>query len=547
MRALAMELLSLLMANARPGAGLRARLRLCLFAFMAAVFAIAAVLLSLLGVFSPRQDVGARIGQQLDGYERRLEAYFDRIAAQGIYLSQRLGVIVEKTLAEKNASFDEVSDNGALIAAIERNAYPLLYEVLRAAEGSGSFFMLDATVNTKIPNAADSKAGIYLKLANINAARPVNPDVWWTRGVHDVGHANGLIFHNKWQLEFDVSRIPFYGAFLKSATGNPAESYYYAPARHLHGTWEKIMLLCVPIVGKDGRVYGLAGLEINSLIFKLLHARQNARFARIAGLVAQKRGNVILPETGLDSGAESGYYADLDKGALTVKPMADLNEYVYTVPGGAGAQRFVGLDRKIALSPLSAKLDAGSPWVVACMVPAEDYERMIRAVYLKAAAFFLTLLAGSFLLCHLLSLRYARSVARRLREIKEGAAQKTDIAEIDDLLEFIAARSAAREAEANMSDFNRFRENVKTLTKAETAVFEHYLQGDNAAGIAAKLSVSINTVKTHNKAIFRKLNVSSLKELRIYARVLRDKGADFGFPPGAPGATPGDIPPGEKT
>ncbi|HBL50923.1 MAG TPA: hypothetical protein DDZ65_11845, partial [Firmicutes bacterium] len=52
-------------------------------------------------------------------------------------------------------------------------------------------------------------------------------------------------------------------------------------------------------------------------------------------------------------------------------------------------------------------------------------------------------------------------------------------------------------------------------------VFELYLQGYTAKEITDKLCISINTIKTHNKRIYYKLNVSSRKELLLYVKMIQ--------------------------
>lgn len=71
-----------------------------------------------------------------------------------------------------------------------------------------------------------------------------------------------------------------------------------------------------------------------------------------------------------------------------------------------------------------------------------------------------------------------------------------------------------------------FVERIPTLTKAETAVFDLYAEGHTAKEIAELLFLSINTIKTHTKRIYAKLNVSSRKELLLYARMMRDPYGD---------------------
>ncbi|MDR2861728.1 MAG: helix-turn-helix transcriptional regulator, partial [Syntrophobacterales bacterium] len=69
-----------------------------------------------------------------------------------------------------------------------------------------------------------------------------------------------------------------------------------------------------------------------------------------------------------------------------------------------------------------------------------------------------------------------------------------------------------------------FIENTKKLTRAEADVFNHYFEGYTAQEIASMLSVSLNTIKTHNRRIFAKLNVSSRKELLTWIQILTASG-----------------------
>ena len=72
-----------------------------------------------------------------------------------------------------------------------------------------------------------------------------------------------------------------------------------------------------------------------------------------------------------------------------------------------------------------------------------------------------------------------------------------------------------------------FVNNTKDLSPAERDVFNLYVQGYTAKEIANILSLSINTIKTHNKRIYMKLNVGSRKELLLYINMLKDIGREF--------------------
>lgn len=116
------------------GADLLGRLRLCLFIFIAAIFTLIAVAVILTGIFFPHETTALSL--QLDRFEHNLKTHFDHVTAHGIYFSQRAAMEIEKTLLEQGAAFEDVSDSQKLIAALEKDTYPLVYEVLRLAEGN---------------------------------------------------------------------------------------------------------------------------------------------------------------------------------------------------------------------------------------------------------------------------------------------------------------------------------------------------------------------------------------------------------------------------
>ena len=508
---------------------LRWRLQLFLFSFVAIIFGVVVLFFITFDVFSHNKTAQSLFELQLKGYEHRMSAYFGDVAAAGIHFSRQVSAEIDDTLSKKNASFNDVTNNQNLIALLEKNTYRLLYDALRIADCSGSFIVLNTTVNTNLEKSQYSRSGTYLKLANVNTPKPVNPTVLWARGIHELGHDNGHIFHNKWQLEFDVSRIPFYDFVLNSASKNLVESYYYSTAITFHGTWEKIMLLCVPIVGSDGTVYGMCGFEINSIFFKLLHAETAGQYKRSIGLVAQKEGDTIFPGTGLEFGTKEGYYAGLGEGNLTVKPLGSLNLYRLNNEEHGVLQEFIGLDRKISLSPLSDRQGPAS-WIMACMIPKEDYDHMVTINYLKIILFCITFFAIATLLTYYISRQFNLPILQGIEAFKGGSLRKTYINEIDDLLEFLSTNDTQYN-DVDVSAFYEFKNSVKKLSRAETAIFNLYMDGYAATEIAEMLYVSINTIKSHNKNIYRKLNVSSRKELTVYAQMMKNAGESMPRPP----------------
>ena len=79
----------------------------------------------------------------------------------------------------------------------------------------------------------------------------------------------------------------------------------------------------------------------------------------------------------------------------------------------------------------------------------------------------------------------------------------------------------AKNDDVDMALLEQFKQNVTKLSRAEASVFNFYLEGYSTEQITGKLFISANTIKSHNKKIFEKLNVSSLKELMAYAQIMK--------------------------
>ena len=137
-----------------------------------------------------------------------------------------------------------------------------------------------------------------------------------------------------------------------------------------------------------------------------------------------------------------------------------------------------------------------------------------------------------------------------ISKIKLNESQeKTNISEIDDLIEFLQIRGEPAASAEQPSHFSTsrhtkkvkkeepspadsdlspdqirlFEEQLKTLTKAERRIFDLYIEGYDAKEICNMLYISINTIKTHNRRIYTKMNVSSRAELLKYCHKLMGK------------------------
>jgi len=491
---------------------IRGRLQISLLALSAVLIFSTFFLLTSLGMLpSVKNDVEEHLIAELDAYEQHLHSYFGNTAGMGVNMSRRLSDELSHELALHKASIADASDNPKLLLALEERIYSVLQNTLISADCSGAFVMLDATVNSSLPDAHLSRAGVYLKLANISKHNAIAPDLLFVRGMHEIGTKHKHIFHNKWELEFSIQRWNMYEELKKKAQPDLTKCYMVTPRVHLQGTWETMMLFLVPILDGRGGFLGLCGLEINSLYYKLALS-SHAFTKQFTGLIACRDGDRLLPGTGLESGTLHGYFAGIQPSPMQIERYGGLNRYE------SASGSFIGLDRAIALSPL----DGANRWVTAVFIPEKLYSFNLHMQYLKVFALFACVLFIAYLFCYRIGRRYIDPILDGIDSFTSGASERTAIPEIDDLIVYLSREEQKKRPPEDIPpiDFKTFSANVELLSKAERAVFDLYMKGLSAPDIANQLCLSMNTIKSHNKRIYKKLNVSSRKELLFFAKMM---------------------------
>ena len=506
---------------------------------------------TLFGHFSHVELLAAEtLALQLSVFERNVSNYFDFVAAHGIQYSKELTFALEAHLQESEISFGALNGAPDAIEKLENVLYDVSHDALKASDCSGVYYFLNATTNPALPGADRSKCGMYIKVANITTARSADPKLALFRGYTGVKSDHRLNYHNMWALEFDVDVLPFYDTLMASADKNLNTCFLFTDAFGLPNTWEEVMLLCVPIVGGDGTVYGICGFEISRLYFMLRH-EPSAALPRASGLLTRRDSDGLFDVT---SGFSCGYVTGLN-GRFTSNTHAGFT--VYTSPYG----EFIGLETPIRLSPLEQER------LIAIMMPKADYNAQ-QTDDLKEKAVIFTLLALIAVFgCVAMSKIYVAPILHDLKLAADGQNLGVSrIQEIDDLLLYLKEQDdmkradldaelekARREMDAemenlsaeleqirqlegkerrctseteygtpNLADYERFLESLKSLTAAETSIFNLYMQGRTARQICDELFITNNTVKFHNKNIYKKLGVSSFKALRVYIYMMKE-------------------------
>lgn len=506
------------------GFAMKRRLQFYLFSLVMLMLALVLLLLSLLGAFSTSdKQVSELLGAHLSGYASDVASHFQGVAAQGLRLSERLTSKLERFYSENDLTPQGLNDHVDHTTQLELALFDSLEAALQITDCSGTFILLPSTVNTDLEDAEHSRSCLYLKLANVNISNPASPEILLFRGASAVAQGYNISFHNRWDLEYNLE--DWLGADLLLS---PSElpRYFFTETQPIPGTWERAMYLMVPIVSPNDAFYGVCGFEISAIYYKLAHAEPESNLNHVTGLLAKRVGDQLLPATGLESGMANGWFLNLGEGPLTVSQQKSLTRYVTS-----NQTAYLGVEQAIDIGPIGA--DAHFPegqWVVTMMIPEADMLQLERTRTGLIVLFCTIFLAVALGVCLYLSHWYVQPILEGLARAKHPVdSGRTGILEIDDLLEFLTAQEEASKQPVvetelhspNLESYRCFVADISTLTRAERAVFDLYMQGHTAREIAEMQHISINTVKTHNRHIYEKLHVSTYKELMIYVQMMQ--------------------------
>ncbi len=512
-------------------------LQMRLFVFFT-LFAIALVglgllILTLAGVFdSAEKRHRVWLDTEIEYLQHHVSEDYSKLALRGVALAETLSSDIEAWIQENGSVAAQPEKIEALLAEQAKT----MLSALNNNVCSGVFIILDATVNPASVTGGTSRSGLYFKRTETNNLTALNSKTLCLRGPASVARANGVELLGQWRMEFDIGGMDFIHKVLANRNADLSRLYYWSERYLMEGNSEHVMLLSVPLIARDGTVYGVCGIEVSAMMFKRLYEPESVQFPRLFATIAPYDGETL--NTGAGFVAGNSYLTSQTIGSLSVeKPRGDLP--VWRTEDG---NTYTGRAETLRLYPTGSPYEEET-WALAVLVPASDWEAATRqnngVVYGSLTA----LLLISLLTAVLVSKRYIRPVVQALELIKSDDRQslpKTQIAEIDDLTEYLAAQDEERKslgaenetltaelerAKSGSAAYKRFQTNLETLTVTERAVFNLYMENLTARQIAERLFITLRTVKFHNSNIYAKLGVSSLKELMVYVNMT--KGAPF--------------------
>lgn len=505
----------------KQSVGMQRKLMLYWVSMILVVFAAVILLLSVAGAFSQNDEQLHEVMElHLQNTQDNLAGHLDRLTAQSLNLSKELSREIEGALMREGISLREVNDDPERLLQLQQIMYPLVNTTLQTANCNGAYVILDATANTTLEEADHSRSGIHLRYTNLSASSPVTPTVVYFRGIPDIARQKDLELHNRWNLEFDTNLIPGCRELMEASLERPVERYFWSRRIDLKGTWESAMLLCVPIVGSDGTVYGICGVEISALYFQLSYPAVEGQFGSAVTVLAPVQDSRLLLADGL-VGSVTGTYLDSQE-TLVIHQGRYYHEY------DAGTERYIGLHQTI---PISKGEEEDTAWAAAILIPQDSYAAYTAEIQktwiIAALALLVVLLALSFFLAR----RFVRPITDSLKRFQQEELPEqglsSGISEVDELAEFLNARARNQRLEQgelppNIAElFDQFVARKDLLTEAERNILRYYIDGHEIADIPDLAFISMSTVRKHNRSIYEKLGVASRDELMLYIDLLR--------------------------
>ncbi|MFA7148380.1 MAG: LuxR C-terminal-related transcriptional regulator [Syntrophomonadaceae bacterium] len=511
------------------------RLFLFLIVLVLTIFLGVIAILFITGTFTAGMSESQRMFEnELLHVSQDISNQYGELSIQAIEFSKELSRSIEDKTNKLGIPVSDLHEHPEILERVISGELDRTLFCLQRSKSSGVFFILNATINPALDKAKNSKAGLYIKNMEPNIISSSSPTIIILRGIPSISRNNSLSLHAQWTMEFDVSDAPYYHRPMNAANVNRnlplSRLYYWTPKLTLPNTSEEVMLCSVPLIDSQGNVFGVCGIEISTMLFKLTHIPNNSIYSRLFCVLSPTTEGTIKLQQSMFAG---GYSARImSKGNDTLK-ISDNRRSFYSYNNQDSS--FLGIHTPANLYPKgSAFYD--EQWATAIMVPEDDLVSSITKLNLLLIGLLMILIILGIIASYVLSQRFLKPITEGLNMIKStdlSAAPRTKIAEIDDLISFLATHNEellekARQENLSLTILDEFLENIKSLSPAERSVFDLYAKDHNAKEIAEILCLSINTIKTHSKRIYTKLDITSREELLLYVQMLNEIGTKCG-------------------
>jgi len=521
--------------RAKPS--MRRRLLLYMGALAALLlFSLFAVLLLLGQLKSPREEMKKSLTFQMEAFRSDVTSLWRNVSVMGVHLSEDMTALIE----ERVKDFDALSGSADALEQLEASMLGPLCQHVQQADCSGGFVLLSVSLNPDA--AADSFSGLYVQRSN---AEHTTSDLLLYRGMTDIGRQHRVMPHRKWAQEFCPADFPGLADQLEAASAPIERACRTTELLTLPGTTEQAILLSGPMVGADGRVYGLCGFSVNQTYFSAHHAQPSA----VSSLACV-----------LSDAAEG---LDVQRGLLTY-PTGDFcfvpDELLEKRSLRGGLTAFVGSELSfVGISePFTVAVGDEAPHDLTVLIPKSDYDRALLKSRLEDAGVLMLLLFFAVSCCLFYTRRYLRPILRDIERLKDesGGAQMTfdelqpvsarlrsheqtitvletekldlqgqvehmqsqvvDTQEqLDNSLAEIRRLAYLGKKELDPADYQKFLEGYAKLSSKELEICAALAKGLSARQCAEQTGNALSTIDTYRKRVYEKTNIHRVRQLRL--------------------------------
>ena len=521
--------------RAKPS--MRRRLLLYMGALAALLlFSLFAVLLLLGQLKSPREEMKKSLTFQMEAFRSDVTSLWRNVSVMGVHLLEDMTALIE----ERVKDFDALSGSADALEQLEASMLGSLCQYVQQADCSGGFVLLSVSLNPDV--AADSFSGLYVQRSN---AEHTTSDLLLYRGMADIGRQHRVMPHRKWAQEFCPADFPGLADQLEAASAPIERACRTTELLTLPGTTEQAILLSVPMVGADGRVYGLCGFSVNQTYFSAHHAQPSA----VSSLACV-----------LSDAAEG---LDIQKGLLTY-PAGGFcfvpDELLAEKSLRGGLSAFVGTELSfVGISePFTVAAGDEAPHDLTVLIPKSDYDRALLKSRLEAAGVLMLLLFFAVSCCLFYTRRYLRPILRDIERLKDESGgtqmtfdelqpvsarlrsheqtitvletEKLDLqgqvehmqsqvvdtqGQLDDSLAEIRRLAYLGKRELDPADYQKFLEGYAKLSSKELEICAAMAKGLSARQCAEQTGNALSTIDTYRKRVYGKTNIHRVRQLRL--------------------------------
>lgn len=534
--------------RAKPS--MRRRLLLYMGALAALLlFSLFAVLLLLGQLKSPREEMKKSLTFQMEAFRSDVTSLWRNVSVMGVHLSEDMTALIE----ERVKDFDALSGSADALEQLEASMLGPLCQYVQQADCSGGFVLLSVSLNPDA--AADSFSGLYVQRSN---AEHTTSDLLLYRGMADIGRQHRVMPHRKWAQEFCPADFPGLADQLETASAPIERACRTTELLTLPGTTEQAILLSVPMVGADGRVYGLCGFSVNQTYFSAHHAQPSA----VSSLACV-----------LSDAAEG---LDIQKGLLTY-PAGGFcfvpDELLAEKSLRGGLSAFVGTELSfVGISePFTVAAGDEAPHDLTVLIPKSDYDRALLKSRLEAAGVLMLLLFFAVSCCLFYTRRYLRPILRDIERLKDESGgtqmtfdelqpvsarlrsheqtitvletEKLDLQgqvehmqsqvvdtqeQLDDSLAEIRRLAYLGKKELDPADYQKFLEGYAKLSSKELEICAALAKGLSARQCAEQTGNALSTIDTYRKRVYGKTGIHRVRQLQLCVALMQLEQAEQG-------------------